>query len=96
MTDETREREVPDGFRLEWVEEGDDWAISELPDSKRCKFTVAFRTYCNEPSAAALRRGRQRPQWWHYCANHLYGRRINEGRVEVQVLVADPEGTDKP
>jgi len=94
---EDRERDVPDGFQLEWVDESTlrgslPWELVAPADSKPCRWSHGG-VRCAEPSVARLDRGEKGPQWWHYCASHLFGRRINEGRIECQILVPVPEGT---
>jgi hypothetical protein len=32
---------------------------------------------------AMIQRGRKREQWWHYCADHMFGRRVSGRRVWV-------------
>lgn len=46
------------------------------------------RATCRSISVAAIDRGRtprgggpRRVAWWHYCADHLYGRWIEDGKV---------------
>lgn len=39
---------------------------------------------------------RSRPpsnNWWHYCADHLYGRVVHDGQVWSLRLVPDLEAT---
>lgn len=66
---------APDGFQ--WAVLPDEgWQLLEEPDTvRRCRFG---RPSCRAPSVARFRRGRS---WWHYCADHLYGRWILGGRV---------------
>lgn len=42
---------------------------------------------CLNHAVAALRRSNG---WWNYCPEHLYGRRINNGVVEIQVSADSP------
>ena len=58
-----------------------------LPARKhRCSFPL-----CSETAVAVLRRRRRIASSrfgradYHYCGDHLYGRRIANGRVEVRV-----------
>lgn len=60
---------------------------------KRCRrMTGPGRTVCREPSAAemnrgyAARSGPRRENWWAYCADHLYGRWIEDGKVMHWIL----------
>jgi hypothetical protein len=47
---------------------------------------------CPKPAVAKLARPLWSPdkprRWWHYCADHLYGRRIYEGVVYSSRLIA--------
>lgn len=43
-------------------------------------------SYCREPAVAQLKRGDPKGNnWWGYCGNHLFGRRIRNGVVESRV-----------
>ncbi len=60
-----------------------------------CRWTVE-RMRCGRPSVVRLNRARvssERPQWWHYCERHMFGRRLRDGVLETRILrerVADP------
>jgi hypothetical protein len=82
------EREVPEGYRLEWYPD-DDWQIGG--DGRVCRMTG-----CKNPAVASLKRSRriqsgyrnrQNSPRWHYCADHLYGRKIENGVIVFQRLV---------
>jgi hypothetical protein len=52
---------------------------------KRCRFTVGpGKKNCQRPAVATLRRGRAGR--WGYCAEHLYGRWLEDGQVVGFVL----------
>lgn len=72
-----------EGFGLEWSTE------PEKVDGKRCRFGASrARPACGEPAVAALNRGkRDRPRWWAYCAEHLFGRVLVDGVVYSLILV---------
>lgn len=36
---------------------------------------------CPNRTVAAVLRGIRRMQWWMYCADHMYGRWIEDGKV---------------
>lgn len=71
----------PEGY--EWVATTDDpleWTVLGPEDERRpCRF--GRYGFCRQPSVAILWRGRRRQQPWHYCADHLYGRWIEAGKV---------------
>lgn len=83
-------RTTEDGREFVWVpDHADDdglgaWRVLEPDAGKLCR-------RCRKPAVAELNRGmyvRDRGKvaaWWAYCARHLYGRRIREGRVEIEV-----------
>lgn len=48
---------------------------------------------CAKKPVARFRRGvvgRQGSGWWWCCEDHLYGRRLNNGVVEIQVAASSP------
>ncbi len=71
-----------------WVPDGQ-WRLLGAGDTWRC------RRRCGAFAVAQLLRSRvhrvpgglatRSPQWWAYCVDHLYGRRIANGQVEVEV-----------
>lgn len=80
---------VPDGYELVWERPSANWEALIDIEPMGCRYTVGpGHVTCREPSVARLNRGARgaRPQWWHYCADHLYGKRIRDGVVEHQVL----------
>ena len=69
-----------------WLPEDSTWRVAQ-DEERLCrsmKRVFGHNFYCKRPAVAALkRRGRGgQGTWWHYCEEHLYGRRIHEGRVE--------------
>jgi hypothetical protein len=58
----------------------------EIIDGRLCRMKVG-RASCRRPAVAALARSNG---WWCYCAEHLYGRRIENGVVEVEVAAQSP------
>lgn len=79
--------EVPEGYRREWARD-DDWKIADL--ERKCRMKG-----CQHQAVAALRRAHRsrylnQPlgfHWWYYCADHLYGRKIEDGVVKSNRLV---------
>jgi hypothetical protein len=74
------------GADQEWRAEPDPrWELLAAPDEvRRCRYG---RPSCKAASVARLNRGRVgATEWWHYCADHLYGRWILNGRL-VQWVV---------
>lgn len=83
----------PDGFHWEVVEQTD-W-ISPPVGAGRCRF-MEGRKMCGDPADATLMRRhhskfgtRQVP--WDYCARHLYGRWMENGKVLGWRLVEDSD-----
>lgn len=83
--------EAPDypGFHYEWLPD-DAWAVGG--DGRTCRML-----HCGKPAVAKLKRSRRTARlgrhwtWWHYCEDHLYGRRIREGVVECHCLRPNSE-----
>jgi hypothetical protein len=74
----------PDGFEYQWVPEPVfgwlAWRVVDQP--KRCR-DINHGVRCIADSVAVIQRGRKREQWWHYCADHMFGRKVNGRRVWV-------------
>ena len=73
----------PDGF--EWAVVPDDgWRVGS---KRRCRAGAGNgHAPCGAHAKAELNRGRRHNTgrvdcWWAYCAKHLYGRWIEDGRV---------------
>lgn len=85
-------RETPAGFEYVWAPETDPrWELIEQPTKAyACRGSLS----CEEVVVARLDRTidpEGRPRWWRYCAGHLFGRRIHDGKLEVRKLV--PKGS---
>lgn len=81
-------REAPDGYHWEWEAEDEHWRIGG--QGHQCRMVEGVpRRRCPRPAVARLNRGRRAPSWWHYCEDHLYGRRIHNGRVELLRMKKD-------
>lgn len=89
----------PAGYHWEWQpDERGRWQVLPADEEpKPCRYFVINRTACGEPSVARVDRSstssKRRPNWWHYCGEHLYGRRIRDGRIEHCVARPDPPPT---
>jgi len=66
----------------------------EIVENTVCRYGAGNdRGACGRPAVAAMNRKRWTesggyvPQWWTYCDEHMYGRRIRGGVVEAQRLV---------
>lgn len=75
-------QDAPDGY--EWVASDQDsfleWETPAVSDLG-CRFTVK-RVQCGRFPVATLYRGKQpRTRPYNYCADHLYGRWIENGKV---------------
>lgn len=84
------EDKPPEGYEYVWiptavVDGGHRWVLLSEPDQSRlCRGDVG----CEKHPVAKLNRSR-RPgveQWWFYCGDHLYGRRINNGVLETRIV----------
>lgn len=80
---------VPDGSELAAVPDAE-WRAEA---GKRCIRKVGSRQLCGAPSAAARNRGwyqaatgTRLDSWWAYCADHLEGHWVEDGRVMHWVL----------
>lgn len=75
----------PDGYRWAWTEENTDgpnaWRVVPPDQAQPCRWRAAHLT-CGVPSVAKLLRSTPPSNnWWHYCADHLYGRHVHNGVV---------------
>ena len=70
-----------------WLEESlTDWRALPPGSTARCRYAAPTRGYrCPNVAVAELRRGRKQVRWWAYCADHLYGRRVEGGKVLLAV-----------
>ncbi len=63
-----------------WIPD-EDWV--ELPSPKRCRSIDGTpRKHCPNWGNYALKRSNG---YWAYCPDHMYGRRIIEGIVHIQI-----------
>lgn len=68
-----------------WVR---DTQWSKLGVPRRCRYIGGHpRTVCHNMASFALLRSNG---YWAYCEEHMYGRRIRDGIVEVQVYPDSP------
>lgn len=74
-----------------WVPDRD-WIL--LGDFTHAQCRSGARKRCPNRAVAALKRASSRAYcgyiWWNYCGDHLYGRRIENGRVEVHAWKGSP------
>jgi hypothetical protein len=80
----------PEGYHTEWVEE-DHWRLVHRgEEDRRCRWGAGYHhKACGKPAVAALDRGHGSGNWWFYCADHLYGRRIVDGEIQGRRFVKD-------
>jgi hypothetical protein len=75
----------------EWAPD-DNWEVTD--EARKCRMVR-----CPNTAVARMRRsftGRRSGRgwrWWHYCADHLYGRKIENGAVLIRRVVRT---TDTP
>lgn len=88
--------DAPAGYHYVWTAEADplQWIVVAPGNERTCRATTGpGRKTCRQPSVAALNRGYQRwpepnrPSWWHYCGEHLYGRILVDGALYYRRLV---------
>jgi hypothetical protein len=88
---------ISPGYRVVLVDDfarpRSDWAPIQRPTSMRCRYTVGpgHRT-CKRDAVAQLCRGAGRYKggvWRGYCERHLYGRRLDNGRLLNPILIKD-------
>lgn len=85
--------DVIDLAEREWLPEGPEWTTSRaVVSGHRCR-----QRGCDRLAVAALNRGKntkfgRQDSWWCYCdlPDHLYGRRVVDGRVEWPYVVGSP------
>ena len=90
--------DVPAGFVAVVVDafEGEGWRPPTDAERDRlgCRWTLGPGHFtCRAEPVAMLARGyRDRVQWWAYCRDHLYGRRLDDtGRLLQRVLIPTEE-----
>jgi hypothetical protein len=72
---------------------GKDWSVAE--EGKTCRYRGSGDEHAHgAPAVLALERGVRRRIKWNYCAEHSYGRWLEDGVVMTWILVPDtPEAT---
>jgi hypothetical protein len=78
------EREVPEGYKLEWVPDSD-WTVGG--DSRECSFLRCHNSAVASFCRTVYRNGVKGYRRYYYCVNHLYGRKIEDGVVKFERLV---------
>lgn len=88
-----RMQDIPEGYHLVAVpvaslETGGEW---RLAGGRACRAGAgAGHKACGAPTVAELNRGTASyPSWFAYCADHMYGRWIEEGQVMCWILEAN-------
>lgn len=80
------EDETPEGCHWEWLPCGPEWQTPA--DGRKCS-----KAGCLHQAVAMLQRLHKRFTsgfaWWGYCADHMYGRKIENGVVKERRLVVD-------
>lgn len=85
--------DVPDGFEYVWVPETNaSWQVLHHLGEDFSAYACRGKRGCMRPTVARLNRalGDAKPRWYYYCAEHLYGRMIVDGVLEVHVLRRKP------
>ena len=73
-----------------WVEDRS-WVLLGQYTSLKCRWRSGHPLVkCLNRVVAEVMRGRRRQTWWVYCSDHLYGRRVVDGRVETPVHPDSP------
>ena len=74
---------------IEWVWVPDrDWRVPS--QYTRCRTSNTYPCW-NSPVADLQRTDwKKRPRWYAYCEQHMYGRRLRDGVVEVRVHPNSP------
>lgn len=71
--------EAPDGYHWEALPEAGKWAPAQ--PGKKCRWRGSAEHACGQPAVLVLTRGIRRPIPWNYCAEHSYGRWLEDGKV---------------
>jgi hypothetical protein len=86
--------EARDGYQ--WVPVQDhDWAVVSPDSGRRCR----RKDCCRAPVARLMRRDKHALAGvtpWHYCAEHMYGRWVEDGKVMHWRLVLDRDRGTQP
>lgn len=81
MSTELTIDEVPEGYHYEWLP---DESFKIGGDGRGCRMRG-----CENPAVVMLRRNHREKsgfagfRWWPYCADHMYGRKIEDGVVKM-------------
>lgn len=79
----------PEGFHFEMAEQEQKWITPPVGKGK-CRFTVGHYQTCGKPAVVTLmRRHGKGDAPWDYCAEHMYGRWVEDGKVMGWRLVKD-------
>ena len=75
------------GYTWKAEQAGEEWR----PYTGRltCRRRLVGNRTCTTRAVAEMRRGVTRPAWWAYCASHMYGRWIEDGKVMHWILRRD-------
>jgi hypothetical protein len=81
-----QEAQAPAGYHWEWVPDRG-WQPTFIG---QCRFVgTKQHVRCQNRAVAKTLRGLH---WWAYCAEHMYGRRLEDGKVLVRRLVKNEIG----
>lgn len=86
---------APEGFHHE-PRVDNQW---RLTTGKRCRSgSSRYVKACGAPAVAEFNRGRsdkrlhaRTDSWWAYCAEHMFGRWVEDGRVMCWIAVKDDD-----
>ena len=76
---------APNGYEFAWLPETDSrWVVLPEPSDYACR----GRRFCTAHTVVKINRGvtGDRPRYFYYCAQHMYGRRLVNGRLEARRL----------
>lgn len=83
---------APEGYRYEWRIAAD-WRMGG--SGRGCRMlrcpNQAVAALCRKRKGTKLAPNLPSFQWWTYCADHLYGRKIEDGAVKERILVKNDE-----
>jgi hypothetical protein len=81
---------VPEGFEYVWVPEtNENWQVLRHLGKDFSAYACRGKRTCTRLTVARLNRAtgsETKPRWYFYCAEHLYGRLIVDGELQVRVL----------
>ena len=81
MSGRTAPTRIPqEGYHLEAAPS--EYWVTPAVGAGRCRFTIGPNNEtCRQPAVATRWRGYRDKRAWDYCADHLYGRWIENGEV---------------